>query len=403
MSTRQRADTDGAGLGGVGRGNGVPHPAGPWGRWGRSLCIAAMGLGLTAPSVDLLAQAIGGARTTGRAGLSTEARQYRSNTMLGDAIIQIDPETRSLVIITDEVTHEEIARVVTNLDRPKPQVLIKVLFLEVTHRDELDVGVEGNYTYTHGGINSGTVGTAWGLAELTSGGFWSLVAEDWQMTLKALAERGKLEVLSRPSILARNNQEAVIVVGQEIPLITNSRITDQNAVINTVQYAEIGIILRVTPFITSEGMIEMIVNPEISTLTDQEIPISDTVGSPVIAKRSAETVVVTADGQTVVIGGLMQTRKAEVVRKVPILGDVPLLGWAFKRKQLAREKTELLIFLTPYIVNTPRDLGVLSRRETANLELAPKAFPGRTIAPYLDQLELGPIEPGEEGWPEPVE
>jgi type II secretory pathway component GspD/PulD (secretin) len=127
---------------------------------------------------DLVAQAIGGARTTGRAGLSTEARQYRSNTMLGDAIIQTDPETRSLVIITDEATQMEIAKIVTNLDRPKPQVLIKVLFMEVTHRKKLDLGVEGNYTYTHEGIDSGTVGTAWGLAQLTSGGFWSIAAED---------------------------------------------------------------------------------------------------------------------------------------------------------------------------------------------------------------------------------
>ena len=236
---------------------------------------------------------------------------------------------------------------------------------------------------------------------LTSGGFWSVVADDWQATLKALAETGKTEVLSRPSILARNNQEAVIVVGQEIPLITNSRITDQNAVINTVQYAEIGIILRVTPFITSEGMVEMIVAPEISTLTDEEIPISDTVGSPVIAKRSAETVVVTADGQTVVIGGLIETVKTEVETKVPVLGDIPLLGWAFKRKQKEDAKKELLIFLTPHIVNTPAQLGALSRRETSKLELAPKSFPKAQVEQFLDGMEIGP-DAAEEPQPEPT-
>ena len=78
-----------------------------------------------------------------------------------------------MVIITDEATHTEIANVIRNLDRPKPQVLIKVLFLEVTHRKDLDVGVEGSYTYTHEGINSGTLGTAMGLAEITGGGFWT--------------------------------------------------------------------------------------------------------------------------------------------------------------------------------------------------------------------------------------
>jgi len=317
--------------------------------------------------------------------------------MLGDATIEIDEETRSLVIVTDEATHEEIAKIVKSLDRPKPQVLIKVLFLEVTHRDTLDIGVQGEYRFVHEG-GSGTVGTAFGMADLMSGGFWTMAGDDWDLTLKMMAEKGKLEVLSRPSILARNNQEAVIVVGQEIPLITNSRITDQNATINTVQYAEIGIILRVTPFITSEGMVEMIVAPEISTLSDQTIPISvgsdgQVVGSPVIAKRSAETVVVTADGQTVVIGGLMASQKTDVRSKVPILGDIPLLGAAFRRTTKETEKTELLIFLTPYIVETPGKLGALSRQETAGLKLTPEAFPPDQVERFLEGMEIGPGTP----------
>lgn len=362
--------------------------------------LVGFSLSLAIGLPTLLGQGFGtGAAGRGRTSANMESRQYRSNTMLGDAIIQTDPETRSLVIITDEATQEEIAKVVNNLDRPKPQVLIKVLFLEVTHRNNLDVGVEGNYTYTHEGINSGSLGTSLGLADIAGGGFWTVASDDWDVTLKALSEKGKLEVLSRPSILARNNQEAVIVVGQEIPLITNSRITDQNTTINTVTYSEIGIILRVTPFITSEGMVEMIVAPEISTLTDEEIPIAVTengsVGSPVIAKRSAETVVVTADNQTVVIGGLMETQKTEVRRKVPILGDIPLLGFAFRRTIKEDQKKELLIFLTPHIVNTPTELGQLSRRETEALELAPKAFPKEKVDRFLDGMELG----GESGEP----
>ena len=116
-------------------------------------------------------------------------------------------------------------------------------------------------------------------------------------------------MLSRPSIMARNNQEAVIVVGSEVPFITNSRITDTGETINTIQYDNVGIILRVTPFITSKGTVEMIVAPEISTFTDQTVPISNNASSPVIAKRSAETVVVTPNGRRSVIGGLMQTQQ----------------------------------------------------------------------------------------------
>src|SRR5690606_28353238 len=134
---------------------------------------------------------------------------------------------------------------------------------------------------------------------------------------------GRLEVLSRPSILTRNNQEAIITVGSEVPFVTDTRITESGQQINTIVYEDIGIILRVTPFITRDGLVEMILAPEISTLTDETVPISDTLRSPVFAKRSADTVVVTPNGQTVVIGGLMEDNKTEVTSKIPLLGDIP--------------------------------------------------------------------------------
>jgi general secretion pathway protein D len=364
--------------------------------WRRAMAVVIVTWGMVGV-LELMGQAVrpGATGTAGRTGLSTEPRQYRSSTMLGDAVIEIDPETRSLIIITDEATHENIGQVIKNLDRPKPQVLIKVMFLEVTHNKGLDIGLEGTYTYTHDGINEGSASTVWGLAQQVDGGFWRVLADDWQTTLRAIAQRGKLEVLSRPSILARNNQEAVIVVGEEIPFVTNSRITDAGQTINTIQYADIGIILRVTPFITSEDMVEMIVAPEISTLTDRTIPISETVSSPVIAKRSAETVVVTPNGRTVVIGGLMETQKTESVRKVPILGDVPLLGLAFRRTIRDEVKKELLIFLTPYIVNDPEGLEALSRREVDNTRLAPKAFSREVVDQHLEGTQLHGVRSGD--------
>lgn len=201
-----------------------------------------------------------------------------------------------------------------------------------------------------------------------------------------LATRGKVEVLSRPSIMARNNQEAVIVVGDEVPFITNSRTDALGQLNNTITYDDVGIILRVTPFITSEGTVEMIVAPQISQLTERTVPISSTASAPVIAKRSAETVVVTPNGQTVVIGGLMETQRTESVRKVPILGDIPLIGLAFKRTVKENVKRELLIFLTPYIVNTPQGLPNLTTRELDQTELIDHAFTDkerRSISTHL--------------------
>lgn len=359
--------------------------------------------------------------STGRTGLSSGSRSangqrtYRSNTELGDAMITIDPETRSLVIVTDEDTHRQMEAVIKTLDKPKPQVLIKVVFVEVTYNKGSDIGVEGSYTFnlnnpvdatsstktttttnlaTASTGNTTTTVTAlsetlntaaslgkavtgeslFGLASQTSGFFVRAVADDWSATLRAIATKGKVEVLSRPSIMARNNQEAVIVVGSEVPFITNSRVTDQGQTINTITYDNIGIILRVTPFITSEGTVEMIVAPEISNLTDQTVPISDTVSSPVIAKRSAETVVVTPNGKTVVIGGLMETQRIDSVQKIPLLGDIPLLGMAFRRTVKSDQKKELMIFLTPTIVSNPASIDRVNADELGRTELMGRSF-----------------------------
>ena len=200
----------------------------------------------------------------------------------------------------------------------------------------------------------------------------------------ALATKNKTQILSRPSILTRSSQQATIMVGQSVPLITNSRVSDTtNTTINTVQYQDVGIILRVTPFITEEGLVEMIVSPEISSLSATTVPISNTVSSPVIDKRSADTVVVTPSDQTIVIGGLISTQKNARDSKVPLLGDIPLIGAAFRRQVKDDEKTELLIFMTPHVVATPEDLTKLAAKEKEQMEMAPKAFDEKELKRYI--------------------
>jgi len=141
-----------------------------------------------------------------------------------------------------------------------------------------------------------------------------------------------------------------------------------------VEQQDVGIILKVTPFITAEGYVEMILDPEISSLSSTTVPIGNNVSYPVIDKISADTVVVTPADQTVVIGGLMQTQNTQVENKVPLLGDIPLLGYAFKYKTSNLQKTELIIFLTPHIVRNPSDLSRLAAEERKKLDLTPKSF-----------------------------
>ena len=160
-------------------------------------------------------------------------------------------------------------------------------------------------------------------------------------------------MLSRPYILTSDNQEATITVGNEVPFITNTRITDTGQTINTIQYQDIGIILDVTPHINPEGLVILDVAPEISEQTGQGVTISQGVAAPVFSKRSAQSRVGIVDGQTIVIGGLMQDQKTQTITKVPFLGDLPGIGPAFTRYQNTKTKTELLIFLTPHVALQP--------------------------------------------------
>jgi len=317
---------------------------------------------------------------TGGFGGSSSGGIYPSSTELGYATITSDPETRRIIVVTDAETNKSIGQIIASLDQPKPQVLINVVFLQVTHNNDLDLGTEFSFDGALlGGSATENTLTNFGLASATTGGYYNVMDSDISATIRALSRVGKTEILSRPSILARSNQQATIIVGQEVPFITNSRISDTGQTTNTVQYQDIGIILRVTPFITSEGMVEMIVTPEISALSDKTVAISDTVSTPVIDKRSADTVVVTPSGRTVVIGGLISDQTVDQENRVPLLGSLPVVGNLFKRKIKSTAKTELMIFLTPHVMANPTALADLAEEQRSNLKLVPTTFKSEQI------------------------
>lgn len=374
---------------------------------GRRLGWLLLAFGATLP---LYAQfpggtAGGGARPSGSSSGSSgsTARTYYGNGTVGEAMISSDPETRRLIVITDEETSRFVGQVVTNLDRPEPQVLIKVVFLEVTYNNASDIGIEGSLTKNLNSTTTGSVSNLFGLATqgiaatapgMPSGaGLYQVLGNDFQATLRAIAEAGKTEVLSRPSILARNNQPATVLVGQYVPLLSNTSVTLAGTV-STPTYQPVGIQLQVTPFISTSNLVQMMVTPQISALTDQTVNIGPGVNAPVISMRMADTVVVAPDGQTVVIGGLMQNQKIQTVDKIPLLGDIPILGLAFQHKVLQDSKTELIIFLTPHIVREPTQLAGLSAAERRNTQIAPGSFTEEELNRFLDQLPQNGPTPG---------
>jgi general secretion pathway protein D len=335
----------------------------------------------------------------GGANRRTTQTSYPASTSAGQANFSYDPETRKVIAVTDSDTARNISMVVSNLDRPAPQVLIKVVFLEATYTKNLDIGIEGSFTKQMGNSVTGIINHDFGLAQAGANpippgaGIYQVLGGDFQATLRAIAQAGKTEILSRPSILARNNQQATISLGQLVPLVTGTVLSGvASTPVNTIQYQSVGISLQVTPFITSDGMVEMILSPQISELADksQWVPTASVGGnvlSPVINSRSADTVVVVPDGQTAIIGGLMEKDKQLADSKIPFLGDIPLVGNLFKHHVTSDTKTELLIFLTPHIVMQPTMLAGVTAKERSNLQMR-ESMSEQELDHFLDNLPV---------------
>lgn len=351
------------------------------------------------------------ATRTGSASSTAAANRQRSSTqpgvnpaasssgntpdsLTGQVYVIADPDTNSLMVMTASKNFSRVKEIIAQLDQPVPQVLIKVLIAEVTLDKSFDLGTEFSALDLNAAGHGTTAATSFNLSNMGAGITIGLLQKDITVTLAALQKVGKLDVLSRPYILGSDNQESKITVGQEVPFITNTRETDTGQTINTIQYQDIGIILDVTPHINPEGLVTMDISQEISTLTGTTVPISETVSAPVFAKRSATSRVAIQDGQTIVIGGLMQDQKTDDIKKVPLLGDIPLVGSLFRRKTTENTKTELLIFLTPQVATRQETLKKISAGELENNIIINNAVAPGTFGEYLKNMEQKePLKP----------
>ncbi|HEV2691773.1 MAG TPA: hypothetical protein VG347_02645 [Verrucomicrobiae bacterium] len=347
---------------------------------------------------------------------SGSSGNYNNNGSVGSATITVDPQTHNLVVIADEETSMQISNVLANLDAPKSQVLIKVVFLEVQRNDGSDIGIEGGLTKGVGNNLQSSAANVFGLAGnnsvitnftalggtfagassvLTPGtagpqGIYQIAGNDFQATLRAIATAGRSQVLSRPSILARDGQLAKIVIGQSVPLPTSVSYTtagNNTVPIVNVTYTDVGIILDVTPFIGDNHLVEMIIQPQISSVSPtQSQVIAQGVSAPYLDIRSADTVVITPDGQPVVIGGLISNDKSSSDTKIPFLGDIPFIGNLFKSSTKATSKTELMMFLTPHIVESPGQLHAMSAREQAQTPIIKDSVSEQDLDHFLERI-----------------
>jgi len=290
----------------------------------------------------------------------------------GKVTITPDKASNSLVIMASPNDYTNLVQVIKKLDRRSKQVFVQVLIAEVSldksNEFGLQTGLIGggspNSNLTVAGMYDplgtlGTIGTALGGLTATLGMPSSLVASPLNITavLKALDKKGLLNILSTPNILTSDNKEAEINVGENVPFQGSTTSAAGIGVTQSIERKDIGINLKIKPQISEGDYIRMDINQEISAVKDSRGQAVDLVTT----KRSAKTSVVVKDKETVVIGGLIQDTEEETVSKVPLLGDIPLLGWLFKTKSKVRKKTNLMILLTPHIVRDAADLAEMTR------------------------------------------
>lgn len=314
------------------------------------------------------------------------------------AEIQIVPDetTNALIVRATPEDWQILSEAIQALDLRPLQVLIEVVIAEVNRTTDFDVGVEAE-AVVEGGV--GEVEGQLGAAGVQTRSAGDLVLEvmrsagspDVRGFLSLLATEGSVRILSRPVLLAQNNQEARILIGDERPFIQVFRSLPTDAAVRdqVVQYRDVGTALTILPTINTDGYVNLILTQEVSTATAET-----QFGAPVISAREATTHLLVRDSQTVVIGGLTDREETESESGVPLLKDVPLLGNLFKSRSRGLRRSELFIFVTPRIVATDEDAERIRRRLEDDTELLrPDTLPMRRFVDPLSPVGDSETEP----------
>lgn len=277
----------------------------------------------------------------------------------GEITIVADQRGNNLLVRANAVDIALVRSVVEALDVRPLQVLIEVLIAEVRKDRSLGISVDGKLEPTTIGKSGATMEGAFGdvglgdfaLRVMGIGGY------DLESTLRLASARGEVKILTRPIVLATNNQVAEIVVGSQRPFIQVQRAlpTDGAARDQVVQYKDVGTKLTVRPTISHDGSVQLEVTQEVSTATSELA-----FNAPVISTRSVQTQLLVRDGQTVVLGGLTDRQREVRQGGLPILSAIPLIGGLFGRATRQTVETELFVFLTPRVIRTDDDAMRLS-------------------------------------------
>jgi general secretion pathway protein D len=269
-------------------------------------------------------------------------------------LVQIVPDetTNSLLVRASERDWLVVEQAIQALDLRPLQVLIEVVIAEVRRTSDLQLGVSALAE----NANAQGLDTQLELEGASAGGFILQIMRfgttDLNVVMSALAASGNVSIVSRPVILAQNNQQARILIGDERPFIQVFRSLPTDAAVRdqVVQYRDVGTSLTLIPTINADGYVNLDLTQEVNTATSEE-----QFGAPIISTREAQTQLFVRDGQTVVIGGLVDRQEIRAESGIPLLKDIPWLGNLFKSSRRETSESELFLFLTPHIIATDDD------------------------------------------------
>jgi type II secretory pathway component GspD/PulD (secretin) len=217
-------------------------------------------------------------------------------------------------------------------------------------------------------INNLGVGRASPLNSGVGGFVFSASSDSVSVLVRALQMQGRIEILARPQVTTLDNQQSDIVVGQSVPYVEGATVNSLGNVTPIINYRNVGVVLQVTPRISPEGKVIMRVHPEISSVAASTINLGNGINATQFNDEFVDTTVVVEDGETVAIGGMISKHDTKLENKVPWLGDLPGIGALFRFRQQDKNKTELLVILTPHIVRTRMDADQILAQESKRMD-----------------------------------
>ena len=320
-----------------------------------------------------------------RGGANLQSRNNSSNS--DDVFIKADKTTNSLVMIADPDTLLELEKLVHQLDVRRAQVLIQAAIVEVSGNIDDSIGLQwgigGTNTRTGNTVNPNSVVGA-PLPPLSIGQV-ALRNSNFGVIINALQTNKNSDLLSTPSMLTLDNEEAEFMVGQEVPFTTGSYTTgtDSTNPFQTTERKDVGLTLKVTPHIGKNDTLRLKIEQNISALLPRSQQTA--AAGDVTSQRKIKATIVVDNEQTIVLGGLLQDDVKQTVQKVPFLGDIPLLGYLFRNSAVIKEKRNLLLFIRPSIVRSSSDMRKVTEDHYSTLRLI---HSGQSISPLNSEYEM---------------